>query len=563
MDLAACAGASVLKIAAFTPRNQLLTVNALKLFLAFFLAQYAAFKVYRFFIVPFFQSPLRHLSDRTQGKDNHHFLLGQTLNQFKSGSSNEPLLSWMRHNSEALLVTSMAAHKEILQAKCYSFVKPDFYARLITDIVGRGIVFAEGDEHKTMRKLIAGMQKKPERPPFAVNNLKRLIPIFHQKTRELSGVFDLDIATESGVVELVSTYSMITLDIIGVFALGVELKNLSATTPFHENYYKVFNQDTLSQIITAINAYLPLRKWLPVEANRSFQQANAELCQRLLKIVRQRIVDIPNGDFIGVESGGMVTKDLLTYMVEESVLGQSPGKVWTEEHVLGQNFGGITCCLGHETMASSLIWATRVLSIYPDVQGRLRCEVLALVEQNPNLDYAAIESLRFLNNFCREILRVQCPDKMILPSGYLRQDLLTLTAAYSYFSSPTSSSRCSGRWGPHPARNDSHHDAGDDTLQSPYMGEDADKFDLDRWGRLSGEAADAHAFAAFMLDPRMCIGKVFTMFEFKAILIEIMSKFTFEPTNREKIVLVNPSPLLRPRGGLRVRVKRLVKAARR
>lgn len=55
-------------------------------------------------------------------------------------------------NSEALLVTSLAAHKEILQAKTYSFVKPPFFKRLIVDIVGLGIVFSEGEEHKKQRK---------------------------------------------------------------------------------------------------------------------------------------------------------------------------------------------------------------------------------------------------------------------------------------------------------------------------------------------------------------------------------------------------------------------------
>jgi len=59
-------------------------------------------------------------------------------------------------NSELLLVLSPAASKEVLQTKCYSFVKPELFARLIGDIVGKGILFTEGDEHKTARKLISG-----------------------------------------------------------------------------------------------------------------------------------------------------------------------------------------------------------------------------------------------------------------------------------------------------------------------------------------------------------------------------------------------------------------------
>jgi len=89
-------------------------------------------------------------------------------------------------------------------------------------------------------------------------------------------------------------------------------------------------------------------------------------------------------------------------------------------------------------------------------------------------------------------------------------------------------------------------------------GEDADEFNPDRW---EAKTADAHAFAAFFQGPRQCIGRVFAMIEFKVTLIEVVSKFIFEPVEgsgiHEDIVLVNPSPLLRPSGGLKARVRRL------
>ena len=68
---------------------------------------------------------------------------------------------------------------------------------------------------------------------------------------------------------------------------------------------------------------------------------------------------------------------------------------------------------------------------------------------------------------------------------------------------------------------------------------------------------DAHAFAAFFQGPRGRIGRVFSMIEFKIILIEMLSKFKFEALGTEKIMLINPSPLLHPSGGLRARVRRL------
>ena len=92
------------------------------------------------------------------------------MNQFRAKSPNEPYVSWVRKwpredfirymtfgNSEALLINSLAAHKEILQAKCYSFAKPAFFRRLIADTVGLGIVFSEGEEHMKQRKAFRGI----------------------------------------------------------------------------------------------------------------------------------------------------------------------------------------------------------------------------------------------------------------------------------------------------------------------------------------------------------------------------------------------------------------------
>jgi cytochrome P450 len=91
-------------------------------------------------------------------------------------------------------------------------------------------------------------------------------------------------------------------------------------------------------------------------------------------------------------------------------------------------------------------------------------------------------------------------------------------------------------------------------LNPRVWGDDADKFDPDRWDR---KLIDPHAFAAFLHGPRQCIGRVFSMIEFKIIVIEIVSKFRFEAVETEKIVLINPSPLLRPKGGLKVKVSRV------
>lgn len=157
--------ASVAGAVSLNPISQALSVEALKAFIVIFVAILVARAIYKFWVFPNYVSPLRHLP----GPEDHHFLLGQAVNQFRSGNPNEPYSSWMRRwpdanlirfttfgNSEAVLVTGLEAWRDILSVKPYSFVKPAMFKRLIGPIVGKGLVFSEGGEHKALRKLLAG-----------------------------------------------------------------------------------------------------------------------------------------------------------------------------------------------------------------------------------------------------------------------------------------------------------------------------------------------------------------------------------------------------------------------
>lgn len=101
------------------------------------------------------------------------------LKQFLSGSPNEPYVSWMRKwpdaemirylsvgNSEAILVTGLDAFREVLSVKTYSFVKPAVFTKLLKPLIGNGLLFSEGEEHKKQRRLMAGnMFKAPAHNP--------------------------------------------------------------------------------------------------------------------------------------------------------------------------------------------------------------------------------------------------------------------------------------------------------------------------------------------------------------------------------------------------------------
>ena len=60
------------------------------------------------------------------------------------------LLTDTRHlfNRERILLTSPKALAEVLTTNSYDFVKPQHLREGIGQVLGMGILFAEGDEHK-------------------------------------------------------------------------------------------------------------------------------------------------------------------------------------------------------------------------------------------------------------------------------------------------------------------------------------------------------------------------------------------------------------------------------
>lgn len=192
---------------------------------------------------------------------------------------------------------------------------------------------------------------------------------------------------------------------------------------------------------------------------------------------------------------------------------------------------------GHETSAGSLTWTTYALAMNPSIQDRLRKEILSATRAgNGEIDYAAIESMHFLNNVLRESIRLYSPS-LTLPRE-AAEDMVIGGV---------------------------HIPKGTTVTMVPAMvqinpliwGEDAEVFNPDRWDNWTTDSGSPYAISAFSGGPRVCVGRSFAYLEMKAILVELLSKFIFEPVDRRP-TLLNPAVTLKPNGGLKVNVLRAV-----
>ena len=62
---------------------------------------------------------------------------------------NDGLIRYLHvFNAERVFLTSPKALAEVLVTKNYEFIKPSFFLANLGRLLGIGILFAEGDEHK-------------------------------------------------------------------------------------------------------------------------------------------------------------------------------------------------------------------------------------------------------------------------------------------------------------------------------------------------------------------------------------------------------------------------------
>ncbi|KAI2781760.1 cytochrome P450 [Daldinia loculata] len=554
MDALICCGLTVLELVALRPSKELDSLWIFK-FVAVFFIQYTVLKFYRIVLYPNFFSPLRHLP----GPKDHNLVLGQEVKKFRADGPASVQLQWMRKwpdtpfiryisfaGREVLLVNSLAAHKAVLQTHVYDFVKPPFFARLVGEITGVGLLFSEGEAHKRERRLLAG--------PFSVPSMRKLLPVFQVKAKALSSVFEQLLGEKPyATLEAIETFSKSTMDTIGVTVLGIELDTISSMYPlgFQELYDRVLHQGFLGQLIWVINAFLPVRGIIPLEANRRFIQTTTDLRNMLQDIIQQRAADLANGTFKR-EKGE--SRDLLTYMLEEAELRrQETGEdIWSINDIIGHLLNFTSA--GHESTAATLSWSLYVLATNPAIQDRLRLEIDSLLETDQEPDYDSISAVPYLHNFIREVLRVY-------PPSYMAQREATRDLVIEGVSIPKGT----------------QIDFNIPLIhQHPLVwGPDATVFDPDRWDRLTGDAATPFAFEAFLQGPRICPGRNFALIEVKAVLVGLVPRWRFLGIERRSgellsseeervgrgVKLANPSLTYRPGDELLVRfgqVKKLL-----
>lgn len=381
-------------------------------------------------------------------------------------------------------------------------------------VTGKGILWAIGKDHQRQRKSLA--------PAFSHTAIRNLTPIYYNSAYKAKAAWEriLDSAHDgSAIIEVQNWMNHISLDTIGLAGFSHNFGSLdgqlASVTTILDTLGSAPNRSVLnagwfamSQVIPAL-VYLPTRRMLLFG---EIEKTLSEISQELLEKTRKE-------KEVGTADGRDKSIIELLIKAEDAEIGLR----MSHEEVVAQM--KVLLLAGYETTSISLTWALLELARNPDIQTKLREELLAFPGEASYDQFA--NKLPYLDAVVHEILRVHSPvielnrvatEDDIIP---LSEPVLTRSGELVDSISVAKGTRigisvaCMNR-------------------SSAFWGLDAKKFRPERWiegadiPKKAQEIQGYRNLLTFSDGPRTCLGKAFAITELKAVLSVLVKSFAFE-----------------------------------
>ena len=320
-------------------------------------------------------------------------------------------------------------------------------------------------------------------------------------------------------VDIFSWFSLMTLEVILSTAFGVESPVQTENT----------NNKFLIKSREAFKSPLIFRVFLMLPFSKALTGIFVKLVGRVeffRNVARDILKTRKNQGFQGA-------RDLVDIML--SAKNADGSAKLDDDEIISQSM--VFLLAGHETSSNTLSMSAYYLALNPDVQERLRCEILIAQQTNPDTPlYELVQELEYLECVINEVLRLSPPAYMLnraCSKSYKINDDTTIPAGMEVILPVYSL----------------HHD--------PEAWPEVEKFDPERFRGPAKESRHPFQFLPFGEGPRNCIGKRFALLEVKITLVNILTNYKIVRCPRETQVplkMIAGFSLI-PKDGVFVRIK--------
>ncbi|EIN08207.1 cytochrome P450 [Punctularia strigosozonata HHB-11173 SS5] len=426
----------------------------------------------------------------------------------------------LRH-PDIIIAADRVSAQHILQ-NTDTYVMADALRKPAANLIGKGVVWALGEQHKRMRRVLA--------PSFSPESIKRMAGDVFDCAEKLESRLMTDIMSKSvngNSINIAPYISACALDIIGRVAFGHDFS--AQSTPPSEDARRIFTSwhdiivdATSEQMFVALPVIrmLPWLTDLPIPALRAQGITN-----QIVRRIAHKL--IANARLDSVVKGNDVLSMLLRSVEKEK------GGLSDEEII--ENIITFTM-VGHETTAGSINFTLLALSRNPAAQEKLRTEI----RQQGSLSYDSIQKLEYLDAVVREALRVH-PASPQTERVTTQDDVIPLGKPITK---------------PDGTVMDSVHVSAGQIIIIPFKtintdatvwGPDATEFKPERWLTPGGIPSPADlprgwsGLLSFSDGPRNCLGFRLAVLEFKVMLAMLIRSFKFEDVGSAVVPKIAPT----------------------
>ncbi|KAJ7663992.1 cytochrome P450 [Mycena polygramma] len=428
---------------------------------------------------------------------------------------------------------------------------------MISLTMGKGIFSTARDEHRKYRKIML--------PAFSTANLRGMVSGFYEVAEK---VRDNLIApyVEDGpqTLDFNSISSRTSLEFIGRNGIGYSFDSMLPGQTLTDRYAKsirgllpaAFNLVLLMPLLPILDKspFPALRRFLinliPIPGLHELRDIVDYTDATAAKLVSDRKAAIESGDLHVKDDA----KDLMSILMRSNMSAE-PGMHLSDDELVAAT--GMVVTAATDTTSGAMTRLFSMLALYPDMQEKLRAEILAAPE---HADHDAIVGLPYLDGFVREVLRLYpsaspsmfrlAEEDAILPlgtpitgvDGNLISSIAVPKGTLIYI-----------------AINAANH-------SKEVWGEDALEFKPERWK--NGKAISAPTrmcgvygnTMTFIGGGRSCIGFKFAQLEIKTLLFVLLRAFRFlqpDPSVKWRLSGIVLSPYIGDEQRLPILVERL------
>ncbi len=401
-----------------------------------------------------------------------------------------------------VLISNPEMVREVLITQAKNFPKGNRDVRLLSRVLGKGLVTTNGDEHKRQRRL--------SQPAFH----HRRIASYADTISDYADVVGSDLVPGQ-TINMAEEMEALTMYIVSKTLFDVDMEEMverSAEighsidvlqTLADKNFDKLFN--------------LPM--WIPTPDNIKNRRARKVLDSTISAIMQERREAGENG--VAKDTG-----DLLSMLM---LATDEDGSFMSDVEIRDQLL--TLFIAGHETTSNALLWTWYLLSQHPEVEEKLHAELdqvlngrLPTMEDLKSLPYTEMvlkESMRVLPPVWSLNARVALEDTTVM--GY------PIPKGVQVFVSPYVL----------------HH--------TPQNFPDPERFDPERFSPENIDQIHKYAWIPFGAGGRVCIGNSFAMMEAQLILATLAQRYRFELDPSESVRL-QARITMTNKGGLKMKV---------